>query len=111
MTELGFYRRGYRIDFVETLPFFVYEVKEGTERDMCSVCYEDYENGVELVKLECSHVFHKKCISQWLRLKKSCPLCKQEVKPNGERKKKPRKNQVQNNEIQGNEAQNNTGNS
>ena len=76
MTELGFHRRGYRIDFVETLPFFVYEHPEGAEKDMCSVSYEDYENGAECIKLGCTHFFHKKCISQWLRLKKSCPLCK-----------------------------------
>lgn len=28
--------------------------------------------------LACNHIFHKKCINQWLRTKDMCPLCRRE---------------------------------
>ncbi|KAG5504480.1 hypothetical protein JKF63_04932 [Porcisia hertigi] len=34
--------------------------------------------------LNCSHCFHKSCISQWLVHNKTCPICKVEVLPRSE---------------------------
>ena len=32
----------------------------------CSVCMVDYETGDKLTALGCKHMFHPKCIKQWL---------------------------------------------
>ncbi|KAH6790947.1 hypothetical protein C2S51_005953 [Perilla frutescens var. frutescens] len=43
----------------------------------CSVCQEEYVTGDEIGELvECEHAYHVACVSQWLRLKNWCPICK-----------------------------------
>jgi hypothetical protein len=36
-------------------------------------------NVIHKVSLTCGHSFHSKCIKKWLRLKHTCPLCRQDV--------------------------------
>eukprot|EP00741_Cyanophora_paradoxa_P012910 tig00020629_g12466.t1 len=45
----------------------------------CVMCLEAYEAGVELRQLPCSHYFHRKCIDTWLAIKRTCPLCREDV--------------------------------
>ncbi|KAF5464277.1 hypothetical protein F2P56_014366 [Juglans regia] len=45
----------------------------------CCICITNYLDREELRRLPCSHVFHLKCIDQWLQITSSCPLCKQEL--------------------------------
>ncbi|KAE9599720.1 putative transcription factor C2H2 family [Lupinus albus] len=42
----------------------------------CCICLSSYVEGAELHRLPCTHHFHCGCISQWLRTKATCPLCK-----------------------------------
>jgi len=45
---------------------------------LCSICLQslDQEQG-ELYKLKvCSHVFHKRCVSQWKKYSTKCPCCR-----------------------------------
>lgn len=49
--------------------------------DRCSVCLNDYEELDPIATLGCGHTFHKTCISQWLHVKKNCPLCRTKVVP------------------------------
>ncbi|KAK9735231.1 hypothetical protein RND81_04G192300 [Saponaria officinalis] len=46
--------------------------------DDCAICYQSLEFEEEeddsTVKLQCAHVFHQRCISQWFKLHLSCPL-------------------------------------
>jgi hypothetical protein len=43
----------------------------------CDICCEiiDNEN-----KLKCGHIFHKKCIDEWIHHSNTCPLCRREIK-------------------------------
>jgi hypothetical protein len=41
----------------------------------CSICLGEYEEGEELVKLTCNHVYHDECISSWTSNHVKCPLC------------------------------------
>ena len=41
----------------------------------CSICLEDFEEVDECRMLHCNHVFHVKCIDEWLPNQESCPLC------------------------------------
>ena len=45
----------------------------------CSVCTVSFQEGQALIHMPCSelHVFHRDCISAWLAIRSSCPLCRQ----------------------------------
>lgn len=50
-------------------------------KDQCVVCQAEYEEGETVVGLSCKHVYHAECITQWLRVKKTCPICTMEISP------------------------------
>ncbi|KAG0264893.1 hypothetical protein BGZ95_003473 [Linnemannia exigua] len=41
----------------------------------CSICLGEYEDLDELRHLPCDHYFHQECVDEWLKLKRTCPLC------------------------------------
>ncbi|KAJ1617997.1 hypothetical protein T492DRAFT_567594, partial [Pavlovales sp. CCMP2436] len=43
--------------------------------DVCCVCLSSVRTPARSRVLRCGHVFHAKCISQWLQQRPSCPLC------------------------------------
>ena len=44
--------------------------------DECSICLEPMTSGGKIVSHSiCKNKFHKKCITQWRRSNRSCPLC------------------------------------
>lgn len=45
--------------------------------EICSICHSDLEG--EHVLTECSHVFHGECLNVWLKRKRTCPLCRQDL--------------------------------
>jgi len=61
--------------------------------DECSICLEEMINYKEIHKLKCNHIFHKKCIFEWLEgsisnydkynkyanipIEGNCPLCRE----------------------------------
>ncbi|KAL3745899.1 hypothetical protein ACJRO7_014922 [Eucalyptus globulus] len=46
----------------------------------CCICLEEFEGGREkVVEIPCSHLFHNKCIVEWLKRNNSCPLCRCKV--------------------------------
>lgn len=55
--------------------------EEKTVHSTCSVCQEDFSEGDKVVRLNCEHIFHTNCISNWLYRYRhtSCPMCKATV--------------------------------
>lgn len=49
------------------------------DEECCVICLCAYELGELVCTLPCKHRFHADCISSWLRLDKSCALCKQDI--------------------------------
>ncbi|XP_027940229.1 E3 ubiquitin-protein ligase At4g11680-like [Vigna unguiculata] len=47
------------------------------EDQECCICLTKYKDKEEVRQLPCSHVFHLKCVDQWLKITSCCPLCKQ----------------------------------
>eukprot|EP00826_Nyctotherus_ovalis_P035323 TRINITY_DN3028_c0_g1_i1.p1 TRINITY_DN3028_c0_g1~~TRINITY_DN3028_c0_g1_i1.p1 ORF type:complete len:338 (+),score=13.48 TRINITY_DN3028_c0_g1_i1:233-1246(+) len=53
------------------------------DAEKCVICLEEYKEGDgELVVLECKkrHMFHEKCILEWVARKNCCPMCRGVVK-------------------------------
>jgi len=46
---------------------------------LCSICFDGFSVNLEVLKLECNHLFHIDCIRQWLRLHSNCPVCRSNV--------------------------------
>jgi hypothetical protein len=52
-----------------------FKAKTEEEEPHCSICLCEYEDGDNLVKLPCSHVYHDPCITSWTTNHVKCPLC------------------------------------
>jgi hypothetical protein len=52
------------------------ELLNDNNDDDCTICLEEFNNDDEIVKLKCNHLFHSKCIDDWIEKNQSCPLCR-----------------------------------
>ncbi|KAI3967589.1 hypothetical protein MKW92_048785 [Papaver armeniacum] len=50
-------------------------------KNECSICLKEFENGIGIGELPCSHVFHMRCIVNWFAHVTNCPLCRSRVDP------------------------------
>ena len=51
----------------------------GVGEDDCAICLEQIQDA-DLVKTDCKHRFHKKCIVKWFAKKNiTCPICREEL--------------------------------
>ena len=47
----------------------------------CCICLQELKN--DILKLNCNHLFHCKCINNWTNKKNTCPICRKTItKPN-----------------------------
>jgi hypothetical protein len=44
----------------------------------CAICLESIKNDHACRMLSCFHIFHQKCVLDWLIQNPSCPLCKKQ---------------------------------
>lgn len=49
---------------------------------VCSICTFEFANNDEILNIKCSHIFHFKCLSEWLKINSSCPNCRKSVNIN-----------------------------
>ena len=54
-----------------------YESRKETE---CAICLEQFK-GIDIIKsfYKCEHIFHKKCLLNWLKKNNKCPLCNHDL--------------------------------
>lgn len=48
----------------------------------CPICMSYYVLDDGLIKMPCQHVFHDDCLTQWLNLNNTCPICRLELPTN-----------------------------
>ena len=49
-------------------------------QEKCSICWADFEAGASVIIMKsCEHIFHKKCIFEWLKTRAVCPIDKKHV--------------------------------
>ena len=61
---------------------FIWNAKNKSTRYLCAICIE--ESGScdkkKLVKLDCPHIFHEKCLKRWTSINPVCPSCRTIIK-------------------------------
>lgn len=45
----------------------------------CSVCLEDFEKDEVLITLACGHHYHERCLVPWIRINRTCPMCREVI--------------------------------
>lgn len=45
----------------------------------CVICKLDFELDEKITVLECKHIFHTECISEWVKYKSECPICRAKI--------------------------------
>jgi hypothetical protein len=52
---------------------------DSTEKHLCVVCLERFDESDRCVLLPCAHLFHMDCIQAWFERTDTCPICKQRL--------------------------------
>jgi hypothetical protein len=57
--------------------------EKDTSCSICLVCLdaeqEEEKEIVEIVRTNCGHVFHSKCLAKWVPHNTTCPMCRQSI--------------------------------
>ena len=70
---------GVKKEILKKLTKIVLGDKSEFEQDECVICLENFKKREKLMKSPCSHIFHSKCLIEWLKNKTICPICKYEL--------------------------------
>ncbi|WVZ11337.1 hypothetical protein V8G54_015867 [Vigna mungo] len=49
------------------------------QTEYCCICLDEFDLNVERYTLPCQHFFHKNCITRWLQICQTCPMCRQSL--------------------------------
>jgi len=64
---------------IDSLPVIKIDSNMKVDAHRCSVCFEDFELGTSALKLPCKHLYHKDCVTTWLKEHNTCPICRFEL--------------------------------
>jgi len=54
-----------------------FTVNQENQTGRCSICLDSIVMNETANEIPCGHVFHESCIDGWLRISRTCPLCRQ----------------------------------
>ncbi|XP_068521351.1 E3 ubiquitin-protein ligase ARK2C isoform X3 [Anas acuta] len=58
------------------------EQEDGEKLDTdekCTICLSMLEDGEDVRRLPCMHLFHQVCVDRWLATSKKCPICRVDI--------------------------------
>uniref|UniRef100_A0A8C5LXI2 RING-type E3 ubiquitin transferase n=1 Tax=Leptobrachium leishanense TaxID=445787 RepID=A0A8C5LXI2_9ANUR len=53
--------------------------EESDTDEKCTICLSMLEDGEDVRRLPCMHLFHQVCVDQWLATSKKCPICRVDI--------------------------------
>jgi E3 ubiquitin-protein ligase RNF11 len=68
-----------RLGMIQYLPTAIWNIADAQKIRECAICFEDFEDGVEIRYLPCCHFYHSKCVDDWLIRSFTCPSCMEPV--------------------------------
>ena len=79
---------------IKKLKWKCFKKKKDEQDNECSICCLPIENRQQYLNLKCKHVYHKRCLQEWLRKNNRCPLCRSDIRENIVRPKTEPKEQL-----------------
>ncbi|KAL0923640.1 hypothetical protein M5K25_007705 [Dendrobium thyrsiflorum] len=79
---IGTKSKGLSDKLISYLPVSTYKTglfHRRENHEECVICSMTYKNRDKLITLPCQHLYHKSCITKWLKIKKACPVCNEQV--------------------------------
>jgi E3 ubiquitin-protein ligase RHA2 len=70
------------LSILDLEPFYKCGVMSPNDVKDCAICINKIESNEYIRKLKCNHLFHKKCVDNWLKKNienASCPMCRSKV--------------------------------
>ncbi|XP_061719705.1 E3 ubiquitin-protein ligase RNF126-like [Cydia pomonella] len=64
---------------IAAIPSEAVTEEQAAANTSCSVCWENFQMGEMVSKLQCEHIFHSTCIEPWLQLHATCPICRRSL--------------------------------
>lgn len=55
------------------------EDEENDVDEKCTICLSMLEDGEDVRRLPCMHLFHQGCVDQWLATSRKCPICRVDI--------------------------------
>ncbi|CAH8360235.1 unnamed protein product [Eruca vesicaria subsp. sativa] len=49
------------------------------EYEECTICMDMISEGQDMNSLQCGHIYHHECITNWVKINESCPLCRETI--------------------------------
>jgi hypothetical protein len=46
----------------------------------CTICTDEFEDDSKIQLLNCQHIYHHNCLTEWVKRKPDCPICRNPVK-------------------------------
>ena len=56
-----------------------YDESKNLFKTNCMICLLGFTPGESILILLCNHIFHKKCLKDWLKRSNTCPLCNHDL--------------------------------
>ncbi|ESO00026.1 hypothetical protein HELRODRAFT_101303 [Helobdella robusta] len=66
----------YDLDLLPTYQYNPGSDQSARNQTSCVVCMSEFELGHHLRSLPCAHEFHTACINKWLKVNRTCPICR-----------------------------------
>lgn len=57
----------------------IFDAEEFGDSLQCPTCLEDFSKESDIKKTVCGHYFDRECLEQWLKLNRTCPLCRADL--------------------------------
>jgi hypothetical protein len=80
--KIGYIDRGFKQEEIDFMPVIKYSSKKSiiyNINSMCTICQYEFSHREKLRQFSCFHSFHVRCVDDWLRKRKECPNCMEEI--------------------------------